>query len=198
MGRIGGDIGKEGRVTILPGLDPTQGGGEEKVSAKTLGLHKGTVVANDRIKILVTGRISTAALVGLADPTGPVDERLIKSTRVRLVRLLIAQVPLAKNTTGIAGLLEDLREDRCLERHAFALKDGVGHSVLHRVPTGHNCATRGSTGRAHQKPREPRAGVIKLIEIWRANPRMPVPPNRAIALIIGDDQNNIRLLSLGG
>ena len=194
MRRIGGNIGKEGRITILPGLDPTQSRGEEKVGTKTLGLHKGTVVADDRIKILVTGRISTTALVGLANPTGPMNKGLIKSTSVRLVRLLITQVPLAKNTTGITGLLEDLWQNRGLERHAFALKDGVGHPVLHRMPTGHDGATRGGTSRAHQKPRKAGAGIIKLIEIRRANPRMPVPTDRAIALIIGNNQNNIRLL----
>ena len=154
-------------------------------------------MANDRIKILVTGRIGAAALVGLANSTGTMDERLIKPARVRLVGLLITQMPFAEDTAGVAGLLKYLREDRCLKGHAFAFKDGVGDSVLHRVATGHDCATRGRTGRTYKKPREACAGVIKLIEIWRANPRMPVPANRAIALIIGDNQNDIRLLRFG-
>ena len=153
-------------------------------------------MTNDRIKVLVTGRIGTTALVGLANPTGAMDERLIKPARMRLVGLLITQMPFTEDTAGVAGLLKYLREDRCLKGHAFAFKDGVRHAVFHRVAAGHDGATRGRTGRAHQKPREPRAGVMKLVEIWRANPWMPVPANRAVALIIGDNQNNIRLLGL--
>ena len=83
-------------------------------------------------------------------------------------------------------------------RPKFAFKDGVRHTVFHRVATGHDCTTRGRTRRAYKKPREARAGVIKLIEIRRANPWMAVPTNGAVALIICDNQNNIRLLSLGG
>ena len=155
-------------------------------------------MTNDRIKILVTGRISTTALVGLANSTGTMDERLIKPARVGLVGLLITQMPFAEDTAGVAGLLKYLREDRCLKGHAFAFKDGVGDSVLHRVAPGHDCATRGRTRRTYKKPCEARAGVIKLIEIRRANPWMTVPTNRAVALIIGDNQNDIRLLSVSG
>jgi len=53
------------------------------------------------------------------------------------------------------------------------------------VSTGHDCATRGRTCRTYKKPCEARAGVIKLIEIRRANPWMTVPTNGAVALIIG-------------
>ena len=155
-------------------------------------------MTNDRIKILVTGSIGAAALVGLANSTGTMDERFIKSARVRLVGLLITQMPFAEDTAGVAGLLKYLREDRCLKGHAFAFKDGVRHAVFHRVATGHDCATRGRTRRAYKKPCEARAGVIKLIEIRRANPWMPMSANRAVALIIGDNQNDIRLLSVSG
>jgi len=132
----------------------------------------------------------------LANTTCAMDERLVKPARVRLVRLLIAEMPFAKNAAGVTGLLQHLRQDGRLERHSFTLEDGVGYPILHRVPTGHDGTTRGRTRGADKKPREACAGVIKLIKIWRANPWMPVPANRAVALIIGDDQNNIWLLGL--
>ena len=153
-------------------------------------------MTNDRIKVLVARRVGAAALVGLTNSTGTMDERFIKSARVGLIGFFITQMPFAKNAAGVAGLLKYLRKDRCLKGHAFAFKDGVRHAVFHRVATGHDCATRGRTRRAYKKPCEACAGVIKLIEIWRANPWMPVPPNGAVALIIGDNQNDIWLLGL--
>ena len=155
-------------------------------------------MTDDRIEIFVSRRIGAAAFVRLANPTGAMDERLIKPARVGLIGFFITQMPFAEDTAGVAGLLKYLREDRCLKGHAFAFKDGVRHTVFHRVATGHDCATRGRTRRAYKKPCEARAGVIKLIEIRRANPWMAVPANRAVALIIGYNQNDIRLLSVSG
>ena len=198
MRSVGGDVCEERRLVILLCLYPTKCCGEKQISAKALGFHKRSVVANDRVKILVARRIGAAALVGLANSTGTMDERLIKPTRVRLVGFFITQMPFAEDTAGVAGLLKYLREDRCLKGHAFAFKDGVRHAVFHRVPTGHDGTTRGRTRRTYKKPCEARAGVIKLIEIRRANPWMAVPTNGAVALIIGDNQNDIRLLSVNG
>ena len=65
-------------------------------------------MTDDRIEIFVSRRIGAAAFVRLANPTGAMDERLIKPARVRLVRLLVAEVPFAKNAAGVAGLLEHL------------------------------------------------------------------------------------------
>ena len=154
-------------------------------------------MADDRIKILVTGRISTAAPVRLSNPSGTMDKGLIKPARVRLVGLLIAQVPLAKNATGVAGLLEDLRQNRGLERHAFAFEDGVRHAILHRVPTRHQRTARRRARGAHQEPREARAGVVQLVEVRRANPRMPMPADRPVALVVGNDENDVGRLGFG-
>ena len=134
---------------------------------------------------------------GLADAAGAVDQRLIKTVAVRLVWFLISQVPLAEDTGRVAGGLEHLWKRGCLERHPFAFEDGMSDAIFHRMPTGHYCAARRRASGAHQKPREPRAGVVKLVEVWRANPRMPVPPNRPVTLIIGDDENDVWFLGLG-
>ena len=122
-------------------------------------------MTNDRVKILVTGRIGAAALVGLANSTGTMDERLIKPARVGLIGFFITQMPFPEDTAGVAGLLKYLRQNRCLKGHAFALENGVRHAVFHRVPTGHDGTTRGRTGRTYKKPCEARAGIVELVEI---------------------------------
>ena len=94
-------------------------------------------MTNDRIKLLVAGRIGAAALVGLANSTGTMDECFIKAARVRLVGLLIAQMPFAEDTAGVAGLREHLRKDSGLERHSLAFEDGMRHTVFHRMSAGH-------------------------------------------------------------
>jgi len=154
-------------------------------------------VANDGIKIFVPRRIGTTAFIRLANPTRAVDEGFVKPARVRLIRFLIAEMPFAKNAAGVTGLLQHLRQNGRLERHALALEDGMRHAVFHRMPAGHDGTPRRRASRAHQKPREPRARVVQLVEVWSTNPWMPMPPNRPVTLIIGDDENDVRLLRLG-
>jgi len=93
-------------------------------------------------------------------------------------------------------LLKDLRKDRCLKCHAFTLKDSVSHSIFHRVTAGHQCGTGGCTGRTNHKTSEPRARVVKFIEIRCPDPRMPMPANWPVTLIIGDNENDVWLFCL--
>ena len=125
------------------------------------------------------------------------DERLIKPALVRLVWLLIAEMPLAKNTARVAGLLEHLRQRGGLERHAFALEDGVGHAVFHGVTTGQQRRAGRRARRAHHEAREPRTRIVQLVEMRRPNPRMPMPPNRPVSLVIRNDEDDVRFLGVG-
>ena len=112
-----------------------------------------------------------------------------------------AQVPFSSEEGLVVMLLECLSDRHLLVCKIIAIlwvQHQVGGAValagnpvsnIHAngVPTGHDGTTRGRTRRAHKKPCEARAGVIKLIEIRRANPWMTVPANGAVALIIGDN-----------
>ena len=137
MRRVGGDVRKERRVAILLLFNPAKRGCEKQVGAEALGFDERPIVPDDWIEILVARSIGATAFVRLPDAARAVDEGFVKPARVRLVRLLVTKMPLAKNTAGVAGLLEHLRKDGGLERHAFALEDGVGHTVFHRMPAGH-------------------------------------------------------------
>ena len=152
---------------------------------------------DDRIEILVARRVGTAAVVRLPDAARAVDECFVEPARVRLVRLLVAKMPFAENTARVTGLLEHLRQDGGLERHAFALEDGVRHAVFHRVPPGHQRAASWRTSGTDHEPREARAGVVQLVEVRRTNPRVPMPPDRPVALVVGDDEDDVGCLGLG-
>ena len=173
-------------------LDPAQGGGEEEVGAEALRLHEGAVVADDRVEVLVARRIGAAAVVGLADAAGAVDEGLVEAALVRLVGFLVAEVPLAEDAGGVAGGLEDLRQDGGVERHALAFEDRVRDAVLHRVPAGHQGRAGRRAGRADQEAGEASARVVQLVEIRRLDPRMPMPSDRRVALVVGHHQDDVR------
>ena len=148
-------------------------------------------MADDRVKILVARRIGAAAIIGLANPAGAVDKRLVEPALVRLIRLLVAEVPLAENTAGVAGLLEYLWQRNGLQRHAFALEDSVGYAVFHRVATGHQRAASRRASGAHEKPRESCARVVQLIEVGRLDPWVPMPTDRPVALVVCDNEDDV-------
>ena len=137
MRSVGGDICKERRVAIFLLFNPAKRCCEKQVGAEALGFDERAIVPDDWVEILVARRIGATAFVRLPDAACAVDEGFVKSARVRLVRLLVSKMPLPENTAGVAGLLEHLRKDGGLERHTFALEDGVGHTVFHRMPAGH-------------------------------------------------------------
>ena len=109
-------------------------------------------------------------------------------------------MPFAKNAAGVAALIKHLRQRGGIECHAFALEDGVCYAVFHRVSTGHQGGARWGAGGAHHEPREAGARVVQFVQMRRANPRMSMPPDRPVALVIRDDENDVGFLSfrIGG
>ena len=120
MRRVGSDVRKKRCIPILFLFDPAKSCGEENIGAKPFCLHERSVVAYDRVKILVARGIGATAFVRLADAARAVDECLVEAAFVRLIRFLVAEVPFAKDAAGIAGLLKYLRQRGGLERHALA------------------------------------------------------------------------------
>ena len=190
--RIGGDVGEERRIAVLDALNPAHPSGVEQVRAIALGFHEAAVVANHGVEIFVARRISAGAIVGLADPARAMDECFVETALMRLVRLLIAQMPFAENPGGVAGGLEHLRQRRRIQRHPLALQNGVGHAVFHRVTPGHDRRARGRTGRANQEPGKSGGCLVQLVQIRRFDPRMPVRADGSVALVVGNEQDDVR------
>ena len=194
---VGGNVGEERGLLVLHGFDPSEGSGEEDVGAVTLGLHERSIMANHGIKILVTRGIRTGTVVGLPDTSGTVDEGLVKAALMGLIRVFVPEVPLSENSGSVAGALEDLRQDGGLQRHALALEDGMRDPVLQGVAASHDCGPGRGAGRTDKEASEPRALVVKSIEVGGLDPRVSVAANWAVSLVIGNDQNDIGRLGDG-
>jgi len=154
-------------------------------------------MANHGIKILVTRGIRTGTVVCLPDTSGTVDEGFVEAALVGLIRVFVSEVPLSENSGSVAGSLEDLRQDGGLQCHALALEDGMRDPVLQGVAASHDCGPGGGAGRTDKEASEPRALVVKSIEVGGLDPRVSVAANWAISLVIGNDQNDIRWLGDG-
>ena len=94
-------------------------------------------MTNHGIEILVAWRVGATAVVRLTNSTGSVDERFVETTIVRLIRFLVAEVPLAEDSRRVTGGFQDLRQRGSFERHAFAFENRVRDAVFHRMPAGH-------------------------------------------------------------
>ena len=143
------------------------------------------------VEVLVSRSVSATARIGLADAPGAVNEDLVETALVGLVGGFVAEVPFAENAGGVAGRLENLGDGRSLERQPLALEDGVRDAVLELMPAGHEGRARRRTGRADVKIGETHALVVQPVEIGRFQNRVAVTRQIAVALVIGQNKNDI-------
>ncbi len=148
-------------------------------------------MADDGVEVFVAGGVGAGAVIGLADPTRAVDEGFVEAALVGLVGILVAEVPLPEDARGVTRGFEDLGKNGGVEGHALALEDGVGYAILQRVPPGHDGRASGRAGGTHEETGEAHAGVIKLVEVGGADPRVAVLPDRPVALVVGHDENDV-------
>jgi hypothetical protein len=64
------------------------------------------------------------------------DEDFVEAALVGLILRLVAEVPLAKDTRTITGLLELLGQGRGAKGQSLALEDGVRDTVLELMSSG--------------------------------------------------------------
>ena len=193
VGGIGGDVGEEGFLFGLLFLDPAHGGGEEEVGAVALGFHERAVVANDGVEVFVPGHVGAGAFVSLSDAAGAVDEDFIKTSFVRLVGVLITQVPLAENTGRVACFFENLGKDGGIERQAFTLENGVGDAVFEGMATGHEGGAGGGASGADKEAGEAGALVVESVEVGGFDPGVAVFADRSVALVVGHHEDDVGL-----
>jgi len=111
----------------------------------------------------------------------------------------VAQVPLAENARDVAGALERLRNRGGLEGEPLAFQDGVGDAIAKLVSSGHQRRPRGGARGADVKVGEPDALVMDPIDIGGLQHRIPVTRHVAIALVVGENENDVGLKRrLGG
>jgi len=152
-------------------------------------------VAYHWIEILVAGCVGTGTFIGLPDSPGTMNEHLVKATLVGLVGILVPEVPLAEDSGSVPCCAEDLGKNGGFQGHAFTLQDGVGDPVLEGVAPGHDGGPGGGTGWADEESVKARTCIVKLVQVGCLNPWMAVSSHGSVALVVGDDEDNVGLLA---
>lgn len=73
----------------------------------------------------------------------------------------------------------------------------MGDAVLEGVPSGHECGAGGRAGGADQKAGEAGALVVEFVEIGSLDPGMAVTSDRAVALVVSHDENDVWFVGRG-
>ena len=189
--RVRGEVQVEG-LPAFYALDPLRRLREKDIGAVAFGLLELAVVFDERGEIRVARRVAARAGVVLADAAAAVDEDLVEAASLRLILVLVAEVPFAKHACGVTDGLQHLRQRDGVERHALAFQDGVGHAVLEFVPAGEQRTARGRAGGADVEVREPHAFAVQPVEVRRLEHRIAMRRDVAVALIVGEDENDVR------
>ncbi len=100
---------------------------------------------DDRAEIRVAGHIPATAFVALPDAASAMNEDFVETALIRLVFILVAQMPFAEDARGIPGLFQYISDSHRGQAHTLALVNGVCFAVLELMFAGHQCAPRWGT-----------------------------------------------------
>src|SRR5581483_8164627 len=102
MRRVGGDVAEE-RLSAAHAIYPLRCLPEEHIGAVAVRLLEPAVVFDHRIEIAIPRGVATRAVgIGLPDPPCPMNKNLIKPAAIRLISVLVSQVPLPEDSGGVA------------------------------------------------------------------------------------------------
>ena len=73
----------------------------------------------------------------------------------------------------------------------------MGDPVFERMATRHQSRTGGRASRADEEASQAGALVVEGVEVRSFDPRVPVFPNRAVALVIRHHENDVGLFGSG-
>ena len=83
--------------------------------------------------LAIRRKVGTTAFIRLADAAGAVNEDFAEAAVVRLVLVLVTQMPFAEDAGLVAGLPQQLWKRRRGQRHPLAFLDRVRHAVAELV-----------------------------------------------------------------
>ena len=184
MRRIGGEVAEEGGVLAL--IDEGHGLIEKDVLPVAFPRLALAVADHDRIEVDVR-----AADIG----GGPFEPALLGS-----IVPFAAQVPLADEARSVACLPQELRQEDGVLVQVFPRQGGVRDAVAELVHARQERRARRRAGRAHVELFEAHALVEKRIQIRGLEQWVPVPSQVAIALVVRQDEDDVRFRrgSFGG
>src|SRR5262245_61527558 len=102
MRRVRSYVRKKRGLVFAFRFDPFQRLCEKQIRAVSFSFLKGAVVAERWVEVAIPGSVSTAAFVTLSNATRAMNVNFIKSAVSRLIRILVPQMPLAKNAGSVS------------------------------------------------------------------------------------------------
>ena len=188
MRRVGGQIDEERPVLVR--ADELHRGVEEHVAlvAGARRILPATVVEEvvvDAVVAPVVGR-TTGAAVAVAQP-------LVEPTVDRPVGVVRAQMPLAEVAGAVAVVAEDIGHRHFVVAEHVAPANGSPAAHTVGIAAGHQ---RGPSRRAiavHMEVAEPHGFVGQAIQVRRLDDRIAVAAQVAVALIVGEQDDDIGL-----
>src|SRR5436305_14910170 len=93
--------------------------------------------------------------------------------------------------------MQHLRYRSRLQAHALALVNSVSEPDFELVPPGHDRCARGRARRAGMEVRKTHALIVQAVEVRRLDQRITVARDVAIALIVGEDEDQVGAPRMG-
>ena len=185
MRTVEGEIDEEGPRAVS--LDEVDGGVGEDVAAIARLLDGPAVVLQDRVEVTAPAR-----WVGGLSNSSPLEHQGLLETLIDgPQRVVIAEVPLAEDGRAVAGRPEHLGQGHLLRVHHRPAHEGIDHACAVVIAAGHQACPRRSAHRHDVKLVEPHALAGELIEMRSADLGIAVKAEVPMALIVGDDHDNV-------
>ena len=143
------------------------------------------VVVVDAVVPPVVGR-ATGAAVAVAQP-------FVKTAVDRPVGVVRAQMPLAEMAGAVAVVAEDVRHRDFVVAEHVASTDGSPAAHAVGIAAGHQRGPRRRAIAVHMEVAEPHGFMAQAIQMRRLDDRIAVAAQVAVALIVGEQDDDIGL-----
>ena len=194
VGQGSGVVGEEGFVAAALDAAFHEGHGcvgENVVAVAFVGLGD-VVVFKDGIEVAVAGRSG-----GLADSAAFVDERFLKALVARAHGVVVAEVPFAEDAGAVAGVAKDFRDGDFVGVHGEGSAGDFGDAGAVVVAAGHEAGAGGRAEGFDDELANLDAGLRQGVEVGRAEDGVAVRAYVAVALVVGDHEQDVGLFGLG-
>ena len=189
MGGVGAEIDEERLVVVLHLVDEAGGVVEENIGAESLGGGGLAVVEIGAVEIGVVPIVRR-----LADAAAAVAQDLLEAAVFRAIGVIVAKVPLAEHASVVAGIAENRSQRDFVGAQHGTAHDGVPDARAIGPMSGQKRGSRRGAGGGDVVIGEADALSVQRVEIRRLQDRVSVAGEVAVALIVGDDQDDIGAL----
>jgi len=145
------------------------------------------------VKVGVVEIIIPPKIGGLADAAALMGHDMLESAIKGTIRIIVAKVPFPEHSGPVAVGTKQIGQGRLIGAENRTPPTSRPGSVPNRTVSGHQRAAGGRTERLDVKIGQPSGLLIKTVDVRRLDPRISGAAQISIALIVGNDEYDIRL-----